>query len=107
MLNGLQQIFSRRGARLGAMLVLAGFVASLEPAAAQTARSPSSSPGPSIQPALPPGGAGAGSGNYVITSAANESGTFVWIVDPIQRTLTLCKSGSATSDFSCSKKPLP
>jgi hypothetical protein len=43
---------------------------------------PSLPPGPQPMPRLPLGSPG-GSGAYVISAAANEHGSFVWIVDSI------------------------
>lgn len=66
-------------------------------------------PGPSPAPGVSPGGpfGGAAAENYLVTSAANERGSFLWIVAPIQQVVILCEKPSAASDFSCSKKRLP
>jgi hypothetical protein len=50
----------------------------------------------------PPGG----SGNYVVSAAANEHASFLWVVDNIQRVVTLCEKADS-KDFICTKKPLP
>ena len=65
---------------------------SLPPAPQPTSRMPLGSPG--------------GSSNYVVSAAANEHGSFLWVVDSIQHIVTLCEK-SDSKDFSCTKKPLP
>ena len=44
---------------------------------------------------------------YLITSSANDRGSFLWIVDSIDRKVTLCEKPGAASDFTCTKKSLP
>jgi hypothetical protein len=51
-------------------------------------------------------GAPGGSGNYVVSAAANERGSFLWVVDNIQRVVTLCEKADS-KEFTCTKKPLP
>jgi hypothetical protein len=53
-----------------------------------------------------PLGSPGGSSNYVVSAAANEHGSFLWVVDSIQHIVTLCEK-SDSKDFSCTKKPLP
>jgi hypothetical protein len=66
---------------------------------------------PSLPPAPQPTsrvtqGAPGGSGNYVVSAAANERGSFLWVVDNIQRVVTLCEKADS-KEFTCTKKPLP
>ena len=51
-------------------------------------------------------GSPGGSGNYVVSAAANEHASFLWVVDNIQRIVTLCEKADS-KDFICTKKPLP
>ena len=67
---------------------------------------PSLPPGPQPTPRLPLGSPG-GSGNYVVSAAANEHGSFLWVVDSIQHVVTLCEKSDNGKDFTCTKKPLP
>jgi hypothetical protein len=53
-----------------------------------------------------PGGPG-GSGNYAVSSAANEHGAFLWVVDNVQHAVVLCEKADGGKDFTCIKKPLP
>ena len=69
------------------------------------ATTPSLPPAPQPTPRLPPGSPG-GSSNYVVSAAANEHGSFLWVVDSIQHVVTLCEK-SESKDFTCTKKPLP
>ena len=48
-----------------------------------------------------------GTETNLVTSAANEHGSYLWIVDPIQHTVTLCEQVDPAHDFKCEKKPLP
>jgi hypothetical protein len=66
---------------------------SLPPAPQPTARLPLGSPG--------------GSSNYVVSAAANEHGSFLWVVDSIQHIVTLCEKSDGGKDFTCTKKQLP
>ena len=68
-------------------------------------RNPSLPPAPQPTPRLPLGSPG-GSSNYVVSAAANEHGSFLWVVDSIQHIVTLCEK-TDSKDFSCTKKPLP
>ena len=70
---------------------------------------------PTATPSLPPApqptsrvtqGAPGGSGNYVVSAAANEHASFLWVVDSIQRIVMLCEKADS-KDFTCTKKPLP
>lgn len=66
---------------------------------------PSLPPAPQPTPRFPQGAPG-GSSNYVVSAAANEHGSFLWVVDSIQHVVTLCEK-SDSKDFICTKKPLP
>jgi hypothetical protein len=44
---------------------------------------------------------------YMITSSANDRGAFLWIIDTIEKKVTLCEKPTAGGDFSCNKKTLP
>ena len=68
-------------------------------------RTPSLPGAPQPTPRLPQGPPG-GSSNYVVSAAANEHGSFLWVVDSIQHIVTLCEK-SDSKDFTCTKKPLP
>jgi hypothetical protein len=68
-------------------------------------RAPSLPPAPQPTPRLPQGPPG-GSSSYVVSAAANEHGSFLWVVDSIQHIVTLCEK-TDSKDFICTKKPLP
>jgi len=44
---------------------------------------------------------------YMVTSSANDRGAFLWIIDTIEKKVTLCEKPTAGADFSCNKKTLP
>ena len=69
------------------------------------ATTPSLPPAPQPTPRFPQGTPG-GSGNCVVSAAANEHGAFLWVVDSIQHIVTLCEK-SESKEFTCTKKPLP
>src|SRR6516162_3935588 len=69
------------------------------------ATTPSLPPAPQPTPRMPLGPPG-GSGNYHVSAAANEHGSFLWVVDSIQHVVTLCEK-SESKDFTCTKKPMP
>ncbi len=54
-----------------------------------------------------PGGPPGGSGNYAVSSAANEHAAFLWVVDNVQHAVVLCEKTDGGKDFTCIKKPLP
>ena len=83
---------------MGMILVRTGAVHAQE-------RTPSLPPAPQPTPRLQLGSPG-GSSNYVVSAAANEHGSFLWVVDSIQHVVTLCEK-SDSKDFICTKKPLP
>jgi hypothetical protein len=69
------------------------------------APTPSLPPAPQPTARLPQGAVG-GSGTYAVSAAANEHASFLWVVDSIQRNVTLCEK-TDSKDFICTKKPLP
>ena len=58
------------------------------------ATTPSLPPAPVPTPRYPQGTPG-GSGNYVVSAAANEHGSFLWVVDSIQHIVTLCEKSES------------
>jgi hypothetical protein len=42
-----------------------------------------------------------------ISTAANDHGAFLWVVDNIQHVVTLCEKTDGDRDFNCTTKPLP
>ena len=42
-----------------------------------------------------------------ISTAANNHGAFLWIVDNLQHDVTLCEKTDGDRDFNCTRKPLP
>jgi len=95
----------RRAAVLLAGLVGAGTLLAGTAAAPAQERTPSLPGAPQPTPRLPQGPPG-GSSNYVVGAAANEHGSFLWVVDSVQHVVTLCEKPDG-KDFSCTKKPLP
>jgi len=87
------------------VLIATGTLVAEKSTALAQATTPSLPPAPQPTPRLPPGPSG-GSSNYVISAAANEHGSFLWVVDSIQHSVILCEK-SDSKDFSCTKKPLP
>ena len=80
--------------------------------------SPALAQSPEATPRLPPGpqpapGPGAvpfgaiASENYVVSSSANEHGSYLWVVAPIQHVVVLCEKSVAAKDFTCEMKKLP
>jgi hypothetical protein len=88
-----------------AVVVGAGMVVAGSGAVLAQDRNPSLPGAPQPTPRLPLGSPG-GSSSYVVSAAANEHGSFLWVVDSIQHVVTLCEK-SESKDFSCTKKPLP
>jgi len=68
-------------------------------------RTPSLPAAPQPTPRLPQGPPG-GSSSYVVGAAANEHGSFLWVVDSIQHVVTLCEKSDG-KEITCTKKPLP
>jgi hypothetical protein len=88
-----------------AVLVATGMLLENTDEVRAQATTPSLPPAPQPTPRFPQGMPG-GSGNYVVSAAANEHGSFLWVVDSIQHIVTLCEK-SESKDFTCTKKPLP
>ena len=88
-----------------AALVTTGILVICAGALFAQATTPSLPPAPQPTPRFPQGTPG-GSGNCVVSAAANEHGAFLWVVDSIQHIVTLCEK-SESKDFTCTKKPLP
>jgi hypothetical protein len=88
-----------------AVLVATGMLLENTDGVRAQATTPSLPPAPVPTPRYPQGTPG-GSGNYVVSAAANEHGSFLWVVDSIQHIVTLCEK-SESKDFTCTKKPLP
>jgi hypothetical protein len=44
---------------------------------------------------------------FLVTSSANERGAFLWVIDAVEHTVTLCEKAAAAAEFTCNKKPLP
>jgi len=95
----------RRAPALLAVLVATGMLLVGTRGVLGQAPTPSLPPAPQPTPRLPQGSPG-GSSNYVASAAANEHGSFLWVVDSIQHIVTLCEK-SDTKDFTCTKKSLP
>jgi hypothetical protein len=81
-----------------------------EPAAVSAQATTPSPPGaPQAEtPSLP--GAPQATPNYrgcEISTAANDHGAFLWVVDNIQHVVTLCEKTDGDRDFNCTTKPLP
>lgn len=45
--------------------------------------------------------------NFQVTSAANQHGTYLWIVAPAQHVVILCEKPDTAKDFTCTSKRLP
>jgi hypothetical protein len=95
----------RRALALLAFLVATGMLLDDTGGVRAQATTPSLPPTPQPTPRFPQGTPG-GSGNYVVSAAANEHGSFLWVVDSIQHIVTLCEK-TDSKDFTCTKKPLP
>lgn len=50
---------------------------------------------------------GIASENFLVTSAANEHGSYLWIVAPVQHFVVLCEKLEQAKDFSCQTHRLP
>jgi hypothetical protein len=88
-----------------AVLVATGMLLENTDRVRAQATTPSLPAAPVPTPRFPQGSPG-GSGNYVVSAAANEHGSFLWVVDSIQHIVTLCEK-TDSKDFTCTKKPLP
>jgi hypothetical protein len=78
-----------------------------DPAAAyaQDGTNPSRTPGPAIKPG--PLGAMSSPQRFLVTSSANERGTFLWVIDAVEHNVTLCEKAAVAAEFTCTKKALP
>ena len=97
---------------LSAALSSAGVLSSPADTALAQGAEPSLPGAPQPTPSFPagprlPGGPPGGSGNYAVSSAANEHAAFLWVVDNVQRAVVLCEKTDGGKDFTCIKKPLP
>ena len=63
--------------------------------------------GPSIT--INPGQLGAISSpqRFLVTSSANDRGAWLWAIDAVEHTVTLCEKLPSATDFTCNKKALP
>jgi len=95
----------RRASALLAVVIATSMLVVDMGAVLAQATTPSLPAAPQPTPRLPSGSPG-GSGNYVASAAANEHGSFLWVVDSIQHIVILCEK-SDSKDFTCTKKPLP
>jgi hypothetical protein len=89
---------------LAIALLLAG---ALAPALAQTSGGPPLGAPPARTYTPEQLGAISSANRYVATSAANDHGAFLWIIDTIERKVTLCERANASGEFTCNKKSLP
>jgi hypothetical protein len=67
---------------------------------------------PSRTPSAPatrsgPLGAMSSPERFLVSSSANERGAFLWVIDAVEHTVTLCERAAAAAEFTCNKKPLP
>ncbi len=97
---------------LAAALVSAGALSSDADSVLAQGAQPSLPSAPQPTPSFPagprlPGGPPGGSGNYAVSSAANEHAAFLWVVDNVQHAVVLCEKADGGKDFTCIKKPLP
>ncbi len=72
---------------------------------AQDAANPARPPGAAIKPG--PLGAMSSPQRFLVSSSANERGAFLWVIDAVEHTVTLCEKAAAAAEFTCNKKPLP
>jgi len=90
-------------ARLGVAVALA--FAAL-PVAAQVGSAPSRTPS-SPAAKSPPLGVMSSPERFLVSSSANDRGAFLWVIDAVEHTVTLCEKAAAAAEFACNKKPLP
>lgn len=92
---------------LSSVLILAG--SCIPCASAQTTSAPGSAPPAAASRTFSSEQLGAVSSpqRFMITSGANDKGAFLWIVDSVERIVTLCEKLGTAADFACSKKTLP
>jgi hypothetical protein len=97
---------------LSVALVSAGALSSSADSVLAQGAQPSLPGAPQPTPSFPtgprlPGSPAGGSGNYAVSSAANEHAAFLWVVDNVQHAVVLCEKTEGGKDFTCIKKPLP
>ena len=95
-----------------ALAVFFSMTALFSEPAAVLAQPTTPSPSGAAQATTPsrPGEAAQATPNYrgcEISTAANDHGAFLWIVDNIQHDVTLCEKTDGDRDFNCTRKPLP
>src|ERR1051325_11050076 len=88
-----------------AVMMLAPLIATSADAQDNTAPRLPPSPQPVPSPSGPFGGIAVE--NYLVTSSANERGSYLWIVAPAQHIVILCEKPEPAKDFSCLTKRLP
>lgn len=95
--------------RLIVSAILCGVAALAQPVASfAQAPEPSLPPGPVTPPGpLPNPLGGIATENFLATSAANEHGSYLWVVAPIQHVVILCEKLEQTKEFTCTTKRLP
>ncbi len=66
-------------------------------------------PRPRSSPTINPGQLGAMSSpqRFLVTSSANDRGTFLWVIDAVEHNVTLCEKPASVAEFTCNKKALP
>jgi hypothetical protein len=90
---------------LGVALV-GSLAASVNTLQAQVGNNPSRNvPAPATKPG--PLGATSSPERFLVTSSANERGTFLWVIDAVEHTVMLCEKAAGAAEFACNKKPLP
>ncbi|HXP77277.1 MAG TPA: hypothetical protein VN823_24280 [Stellaceae bacterium] len=80
------------------------------PASAQVSEKGPTAPTirPTGEPRLPPGPPTLqGSSDLIASSSANEHGTYVWIVGPIEHIVVLCEKTDITKELTCTTHRLP
>lgn len=84
-------------------MVIAMAIALAAPGYAQTGLPPG--PPVSSGPVTPFGPIG--TENFLVTSAANQHGSYLWIVAAAQHVIILCEKADGTKDFTCTSKRMP
>src|SRR5205823_13006387 len=78
---------------------MALFVGAHTMLAAETTTTPSLPPAPQPTSRVTPGAPG-GSGSYVVSAAANEHASLLWVAHSIQRIVTLCEKADSKDSTS-------
>ena len=93
--------FSRAALGVALSVIFAGSVM------AQTGDGPRLPPGPPVGsgPAAPFGPLA--TENFLVTSAANQHGSYLWIVAAAQHVIILCEKLDGVKDFTCTSKRMP